>query len=334
MSYPFYTTEAKQPPSQPVGLPKSRLKMQTTPEGYIADEGLAGAVNVALLLGQPLLVTGEPGTGKTQLAYSLAWQLGLGKPLKFETKSTSSARDLFYMYDAIGHFRTAQIEKKAVNAATFIKPNALGEAIIHTNAPEKIQDLKIAELLPYLDMPYAEPHRSVVLIDEIDKAPRDFPNDILNEVEHHYFRIPEFSNVKIEANEDLQPILVLTSNAEKYLPDAFLRRCIYYNIPFPERARLEKIVIKRLTGFAQSEAFLGNALDFFLQLRDSDLHKPPATAELLNWLSILRSEKFKGIENPLAQHSPDLSESLSVLVKNKDDQERAGKVLGDWLGKE
>ena len=245
MNFPFYTDEPPtSAPKKPVELPPSRQKIQTRPEAYLPDAGLVKAVNVALLLGQPLLLTGEPGTGKTQLAYSLAYQLGLGEPLKFETKSTSTARDLFYLYDALRRFHDAQAaqlgekgtQKDSVDYLTY---NALGKAIILTNPPETMQNY-----LP-IDFSYTETRRSVVLIDEIDKAPRDFPNDILNEVENQYFHIPELGNVKIEATENMSPILVLSSNSEKPLPDAFLRRCIYYNIPFPDETRLTKIIEAR-----------------------------------------------------------------------------------------
>lgn len=234
MGFPFYASQPTEPPNQPVVLPGSSHVAQTRPEAYLPDKGLIDAVNVALLLGQPLLLTGEPGTGKTQLAYNLAYQLGLGEPLKFETKSTSTARDLFYVYDILGRFHAVQAgqlgETTQRNSVDFLTYNALGLAIILTNPPESIKNW-----LP-VDFVYTEPRRSVVLIDEVDKAPRDFPNDILSEVENTYFRIPELGNVKIPANPDLKPILVLTSNSEKHLPDAFLRRCIYYHILFPDRA--------------------------------------------------------------------------------------------------
>ncbi len=328
MNYPFYTPQPPpQRPATPVALPPSRHLSQTRPDAYLPEKGLVDAVNVALLLGQPLLLSGEPGTGKTQLAYSLAYQLGLEPPLKFETKSTSTARDLFYFYDALSHFRAIQTQP----AGTVIDPlkyftfNALGTAILLTQPAEQIQPF-----LPLAETNYREPRRSIVLIDEIDKAPRDFPNDILNEVENLYFRIPELENRLIQAGPQFSPILVLTSNSEKHLPDAFLRRCIYYHISFPDRERLVKIVETRLgENLKQGSPFLNDALDIFAQLRQASLRKKPATAELLNWLQVLR-DMFKEEENPLATRPADrVKETLSSLVKTREDQEMAEK----WLKK-
>jgi MoxR-like ATPase len=334
MNYPFYTPQPPpQRPTKPVALPQSRRASQIRPEAYLPDDGLVNAVNVALLLGQPLLLTGEPGTGKTQLAYSLAYQLGLDLPLKFETKSTSTARDLFYFYDALSHFRAiqTQLRETAVEPLKYFTFNALGKAILLTQAADQIQPF-----LPSLDATYTDPRRSVVLIDEIDKAPRDFPNDILNEVENLYFRIPELGNVEIKADPNWSPILVLTSNSEKHLPDAFLRRCIYYHISFPDRERLVKIVETRLgDNLKQGSPFLNDALDIFGQLRQAGLRKKPATAELLNWLQVLR-EMFKEEENPLATNTLDrVKQTLSSLVKTEEDQEQevAKQIVKQWLEK-
>lgn len=172
--------------------------------------------------------------------------------------------------------------------------------------------------------------RSVVLIDEVDKAPRDFPNDILNELEHLYFRISELDNAAIEADPALYPIVVITSNSEKDLPDAFLRRCIFYDIPFPDRARLQQIVEQRLPGMAGDDEFLAQALELFYQLRSpaAGLRKPPATAELLGWLVVLR-QLGDGAANPLA-HVGIVQRSLSTLVKTATDQEQARRVLDKW----
>jgi len=325
MNIAFYTdAPPKKRPQKPVELPQSRRQSIQKPEHYLPDSGLVKAVNVALLLGQPLLLTGEPGTGKTQLAYSLAYQLGLEKPLKFETKSTSVARDLFYIYDALGRFHDAQAaqlgekgtQKHSVDYLTY---NALGEAIIRTNPLETVQNY-----LPN-NFEYAEPCRSVVLIDEIDKAPRDFPNDILNEIENLYFRIPELGNVTIEATEHKAPILILTSNSEKSLPEAFLRRCIYYHIQFPDETRLSQIIEARLGTFANHD-FLNQALALFSQLRDGNLRKKPSTAELLNWLMVLR-KMYSDADNPIAEYPDSVSDTLSSLVKMKEDQERAQHIL-------
>jgi MoxR-like ATPase len=332
MKFPFYSNFLEKPRQTPVELPPSYHNAQNRPEAYLPSDGLVDAVNVALLLNQPLLLTGEPGTGKTQLAYNLAYQLGLGEPLIFETKSTSTARDLFYVYDALGRFHAAQSAKLGEttiqHSVDYLTYNALGLAIVLTNPPEKIN-----QLLP-TDMKHSEPRRSVVLIDEIDKASRDFPNDILSEIEQMYFRIPELGNVKIEADASMRPIVVMTSNSEKTLPDAFLRRCVYYNIPFPDRERLTKIVEARLGEFVkQSSDFLSDALELFLVLRgEGGLRKKPATAELLNWLSVLRG-MFKEVENPIATHPDNVLRTLSSLVKTIEDQMTAQRIVEAWIGR-
>jgi MoxR-like ATPase len=277
-----------------------------------------------------LLLTGQPGTGKTQLAYHLAYQLGLQEPLKFATKSSSTSRDLFYTYDALGRFhaaQAAQLEKKTDNrkSVDYITYNALGKAILLTKPPETVKNY-----LPSTFEDYREPRRSVVLIDEIDKAPRDFPNDILDEVENWCFRISELGHVEIQAAAHKQPILILTSNSEKPLPEAFLRRCIYYDIPFPDESRLRQIVEKRLSAQIDDiNKFLSDALALFYQLQESHLRKKPSTAELLNWLLALR-EIFKGVDNPLVQYPEQVARTISPLVKMADDRKTAKLVLEQW----
>lgn len=229
---------------------------------YIADDGLVNAVNVALVLGQPMLLTGEPGTGKTQLAYSVGRELGLDVR-KFETKSTSTARDLFYTYDTLRRFHDAHLkcEKESIEYITY---NALGIAILNTQERSECM-----EWMPP-GFEHKGPRRSVVLIDEIDKAPRDFPNDLLNEFEGMYFKIPELGmvNEHIAAKDKLRPIIFITSNSEKSLPDAFLRRCVYYDIPFPDCTRLNDIVISHLPALrAPKPVWLGDALELFDRLR-------------------------------------------------------------------
>ncbi|MGH7596623.1 MAG: AAA family ATPase [bacterium] len=330
MKFPFYTGKPENRQPRPAELPISRRAGHEDPAGYLPDLGLVDAVNVALLLGQPLLLTGEAGTGKTQLAYSVAWELGFDEPLKFETKSTSTSRELFYTYDTLGRFHAAQTGEGSQNSLDYLTYNALGLAILRAN--EK------ATVAPWLPKDFKHDgmaKRSVVLIDEVDKAPRDFPNDILNEVEGMYFKIPELRNMKIAADASMRPILVITSNSEKHLPDAFLRRCIYYNIPFPDEKRLTQIITARLGRFTGgSSQMLDDALDLFFTLRrpDSGLHKKPATAELLGWLLVLREMGGDG-ENPLRQAPERIASSLNTLVKTAEDQERAKTVLDGWLRK-
>jgi MoxR-like ATPase len=330
MEFPFYKASPgnRQPGQPPVELPKSQRLEQNAPEGYVPEPELVDAVNVALLLNQPLLLTGEPGTGKTQLAYSMSADLGFDPPLKFETKSTSTARELFYTYDNLGRFHAAQTGEGSQDSLDYITFNALGVAILRAN-----EEAAVARWLPK-GFAHGGKRRSVVLIDEIDKAPRDFPNDILNEVEGMYFKIAELGNVTITAEDALRPVLILTSNSEKNLPDAFLRRCVYYNIPFPDKKRLADIINARVGRLRHAGPLLDDAVDLFYLLREpnSGLIKKPATAELLGWLTFL-GETIPDGGGSLRRHSKLLLSSLRVLVKTAQDQRTAQAITNDWLGK-
>ena len=315
-----------QPPQRPVALPRP-WRESMRPWTYRPEPGLEDAVNVALLLGQPLLVTGEPGTGKTQLASHVAWRLGFGKPLVFQAKSTSTARDLFYEFDVLGRFQAAQTHV-ARNDVEYIHYNALGEAILLANPAASV-----AHLFPPGFAHDGSPRRTVVLIDEVDKAPRDFPNDILSEVENMAFRIPELGSVVVKADPEMQPVLIMSSNSEKSLPDAFLRRCIYYNIPFPGREKLLDIIQARIADASAAPAgFLSDALDFFELLRApaTNLRKKPATAELLSWLILLYGLIGNRREG-LRRHPAELRASISALVKSAEDQIAAERVLTTWV---
>lgn len=284
----------------PIIAPNDKL---TDPKLYVPSEGLMAAVNVALHLNQPLLLTGEPGTGKTQLAYHLAHYFGLDKPFVFNAQTTSQAKDLFYRYDALAHFQYAQTQKdplsKEVVEARFIHYNGLGEAI---KADKK----------------------AVVLLDEIDKAPRDFPNDILAAIEDLEFSVPE-SEKAYKAKPENRPIIIMTSNSEKNLPDAFLRRVVYYNILFPAKTELLQIVSSKVDGYDAKalEALIAH----FEEIRSGKtvkMRKNPATAELINWVALLKKGNFPAAkinepEDLSRSERTFLLQSYSVLAKNRDD---------------
>jgi len=291
-----------------------RLAELDNPAFYIAEKGLRDAVNVALALGQPLLVTGEPGTGKTQLAYSLAYELDLAAPLTFQTKTTSTAKDLFYRYDALSHFHDAQFYKEAAVIENYIAYEALGLAILLSLDP--------AEAHPHLPerLRGNGPVRSVVLIDEIDKAPRDLPNDVLNEIENMSFTVKETGQT-FSADQSYRPILVLTSNSEKNLPDAFLRRCIFYHIAFPDEERLKEIVQSRLRLHADfTPQMLDHAIHHFSEIREMALKKKPATAEFLAWTQILEKMQLD-VANLKPGEAEALAFSYSILAKSKEDKD-------------
>lgn len=287
-----------------VALPAfSSITRMTAPGGYVASRPLRDAVNVAIALGQPLLLTGEPGTGKTQLAYSIAHELEMGKPLIFNTKTTSIARDLFYRYDSLAHFHDAQLrEKGELDIENYISFEALGKAIIHSH--EK---------------------RAIVLIDEIDKAPRDLPNDILDVMEDLSFEVPEIGaigNNRIEAKREHRPIVILTSNSEKNLPDAFLRRCVFFHIEFPNSEKLKEILEART--FKTTGEDLDLAIEHFEYVRQTVKRKKPSTAEFIAWMAIMENMEFdfgqlRNIDNINAKAKEDLKTSYSVLVKDKED---------------
>jgi MoxR-like ATPase len=274
--------ERDHPLSGEIVLPQPFIADAGSPSHYILDQGLEDAANAALALGQPLLLTGEPGTGKTRFAHFLAWHLGLGEPFEFHTKSTSTATDLFYTYDTVRRFHAAQTGGANADERDYIRYNALGQAMLRSLPPERIAHLCSAREREAL----SGPARSVVLIDEIDKASRDFPNDLLNELSAMSFRIPELGT-RVEADPAYRPILVITSNQERPLPDPFLRRCVFYCIDSPDEERLTQILTRRfgLDG-GDPPALVRSAAAFYLRAQRGT-QRPPSVAELVGWVHLL-----------------------------------------------
>ena len=226
---------------------------------YVASEELMASVNVAIALKKPLLIKGEPGTGKTMLAQAVANSLGK-KLIVWNVKSTTKAQDGLYMYDTIQRLYDGQFGEEGVDdIARYIKLGKLGEA-------------------------FESEEQVILLIDEIDKADLEFPNDLLWELDQMEFYIHETKRT-VKAKQ--RPIVIITSNAEKELPDAFLRRCIFHYIEFPNQELMEEIV---RTHFPDVEAnLLKNAMDTFYWIRDMrDVRKKPSTSELIDWINALQ----------------------------------------------
>lgn len=227
-------------------------------EDYIADEGLKASVNAAIALGRPLVVKGEPGTGKTLLAHAVS--KALRRPLlSWHVKSTTKAVDGLYVYDVVQRLNDARFGDHDISdIRRYIRMGVMGQA-------------------------FSSPDPVILLIDEVDKADVEFPNDLLRELDEMAFHIPELDETVRAVH---RPVTIITSNAEKELPDAFLRRCVFHYISFPDQALMQDIVRVHHPGLDQ--ALLDAALDRFYAFRKTpNLRKPPSTSELVDWLSVL-----------------------------------------------
>jgi MoxR-like ATPase len=229
-------------------------------ERYLTSESLEAAVDCALLLERPLLVKGEPGTGKTLLAEAIAEALGLPL-LTWHVKSTTRAQDGLYVYDTVQRLYDSRFGDGDVkDIRRYIKLGPLGRA-------------------------FASEQRVILLIDEVDKADIEFPNDLLHELDRMRFRIAE-TDEEVAAKQ--RPVVLITSNNEKELPDAFLRRCVFHFIDFPDPERMRRIVEVHHPDLATS--LVDQALGIFYELRDMKrLRKRPSTSELIDWIAVLRA---------------------------------------------
>lgn len=341
------------------------------PEAYRPAAGLHEAADVAMLLGVPLLLTGEPGSGKTSAAGWLAHILKAGMPLRFDIKSSTTGRDLLYSFDEVARFRDANRKDAPKPLVSYLTFNALGEAILRASGSgtilcgldgEKLEGAALEARREQLEEAFGKPalangkltldqlflngrdytpqgqHR-VVLIDELDKAPRDTPNDLLAEVEDMSFAIPELG-IRVMGSALVRPIVVITSNSEKGLPEPFLRRCVYFNIPEPGDDDLTEIIGSALSGVEET-ILTRSAINFYREIRkDTRIQKKPGTAELIAWLDIVRRQtgvlasdrvhnlfvRWKSLQ-PAGLPTMPSWPLLGALMKSEDDVKHAMQIL-------
>lgn len=268
--------------------PRNQMKFSST-SGYVATEDLTVAVNAAVTLERPLLVKGEPGTGKTELARQVAQ--GLGLPLiEWHVKSTTKAQQGLYEYDAVSRLRDSQLgDERVHDVRNYIRKGKLWQAF---SAHAKV----------------------VLLIDEIDKADIEFPNDLLQELDRMEFHVYETGETIRAAH---RPVVIITSNNEKELPDAFLRRCFFHYIRFPDIDTMRAIVEVHFPGI--KPALLTAALTQFYELREiPGLKKKPSTSEVLDWLRLILAEDLSP-EDLRREGGPALPRLHGALLKNEQD---------------
>ena len=259
-------------------------------DSYVATDDLKLAVNAAVTLQRPLLIKGEPGTGKTLLAEEVAGALGLPL-LQWHIKSTTKAQQGLYEYDAVSRLRDSQLgDDRVKDIANYIVPGVLWQA-------------------------FEQDTPCVVLIDEIDKADIEFPNDLLRELDRMEFHVYE-TRQTIRAKS--RPIVIITSNNEKELPDAFLRRCFFHYIQFPDRDTMRAIVDVHYPGI--QAALISEALEVFFGLREiPGLKKKPSTSELIDWLKLLLAEQIPAEALQAKDQAEALPPLHGALLKNEQD---------------
>jgi MoxR-like ATPase len=265
-------------------------KKFTGTNSYIATDDLMMAVNAAVTLERPILIKGEPGTGKTQLAIEVA--SALGRPLhEWHIKSTTKAQQGLYDYDAVARLRDSQLgDDRVHDIANYIVKGKIWEAFASDDQP-------------------------VLLIDEIDKADIEFPNDLLQELDRMEFFVYETKELVKARN---RPIVVITSNNEKELPDAFLRRCFFHYIKFPDKGTMEKIVDVHYPGLKKT--LLKEALEAFYKVRDvPGLKKKPSTSELLDWIKLLVAEDIPAEALRAEDSRKAIPPLYGALLKNEQD---------------
>lgn len=262
----------------------TEFKRFTGTDRYLTNDSLEASVNCAIALEKPLLVRGEPGTGKTELAEAVSKAFGM-KLIRWQIRSTTKAQDGLYVYDTVQRLYDSRFGDKDVNdIRQYIKLGPLGRA-------------------------FTSDERVVVLIDEIDKADLEFPNDLLNELDRMRFYIDETQE---EVVAKIRPLVIITSNAEKELPDAFLRRCIFHFIEFPAPELMHRIVEVHHPELDQ--ALADQAVQVFYELRNmTRLRKRPSTSELIDWIAILQKTGIKNVT--LEQNLP----FLGALLKKEQD---------------
>lgn len=287
----------------------------TTSKRYVASPEVAEIVNLAVELQRPLLVEGEAGCGKTRLAYAVAEEKGLGEPVKVSVKSTSQARDLLWRFDGLRRLQDAQRpgNTSAQHIYPYLSLGQLGQAI-------------------------SSGRPSVVLIDEIDKADIDFPNDLLDVLDTFEFEVSDLPPDEesacrkengfgrtVKAQGSVRPIVIITSNREKRLPEAFLRRCLYVRVRFPRAEEELSEIVRKNTGLKETDlgaAIMTAAVRRFTALRDDaievDAQKPPSTSELIDWVRILH---WKGASVEQLQEEAALPPYWRTLFKTYPDLE-------------
>ncbi|WP_019645869.1 AAA family ATPase [Novispirillum itersonii] len=261
----------------------------TGTDSYVATEDLMVAVNAAITLQRPLLIKGEPGTGKTVLAQEVAHSLGV--PLiQWHVKSTTKAQHGLYEYDAVSRLRDSQLgDPRVQDIANYIRPGKLWEAF--------------------------QTGRAVLLIDEIDKADIEFPNDLLQELDRMEFYVHETGQT---VRADIRPVVIITSNNEKELPDAFLRRCFFHYIRFPDADTMQKIVEVHYPGIRND--LVRDALSSFYELREvQGLKKKPSTSELLDWIRLLMADDLTADTLRASDTRSIIPPLHGALLKNEQD---------------